>query len=450
MKLLNALRHSSHLQALLTQAVSAIFGMLTFLALARWMGPEGAGVVVLFVAATTMVDMLRTGFFQPVLVRLLQSEDEQVRASLRGTTLGMGGLFSLVVGGLLVLASGVGLMRLVTEHEHLFGWIWGGLLLVAFPGQVFSWLAQAESRFDRMLVYRSVGGFLLLAGIVFLHLTDRLNPETVGMAFIVSAGGLSIVVAIAGWLPWRDVAFFSAEHAREIARFGRYSMTTTLGTALLRSSDTFLIGALAGPAPVALYSVAQKAAEILDLPLRALGSSMYPVLAEPGLRGEGRRVGRIIERAVSGYWLAILVPALLLFLLAEPLVRVAAGDAYLGAVPAMKLFIFASFLMPFDRMIGLGLDSLGRPEVNMGKVAFMLTANVIGDVLVLLSMGSIAGVAFVTIVMNTIGLIVGWWILQPTIHLSPSRMGRLLSYWVRPSYVRLQIDRSRMRSTRHV
>ena len=443
MRWFHALRHSSHLHALFMQGVSAVFGMLTFLALARWMGPEGAGVIVIFLTAATMVDMLRSGFFQPALVRMLQSDKEELRATLRGTTLGFGGMLSLIFGGILALGSVSGLLALITTHSELFGVVWGLMFISTYPGQAFTWFAQAESRFDRMVVYRAVTGVLMLSGIVFLKLMNSLDPVSVGWVFVTAGAGSSLFVTLMGWLPWGELKSMSREAAGRIARFGRYSMTTTLGTALLRSSDTFLIGAFAGPAPVALFGVAQKAAEVLDLPLRALSASLYPVLSVPGNRGEGRRVGRIIERAVSGYWLALVIPAAVLFVLAEPLVILAAGDAYVGAVPAMRLFIVASFLLPFDRMIGLGLDSLGRPEVNMGKVIFMLSANVVGDILVLVCGGSIAGVAFVTIMMNGLGLFAGWCILQPTVNLSIGRMWRLLSYWLKPSYVRLQLERSK-------
>ena len=97
----------------------------------------------------------------------------------------------------------------------------------------------------------------------------------------------------------------------------------------------------------------------------------------------------------------------MLFALAGPLVQVVAGTDYLAAVPVIRIFVVAAFLFPVDRMIGLGLDSLGRPDVNLAKVAIMLACNVIGNIWVLTVWGSLSGVAAVTIAMSTVDMLTG-------------------------------------------
>lgn len=435
------LRHattSSHVHALLMQGVSAVFGMTTFLLMARWMGPADMGVVVLFITAITLLDMLRSGFFQPAMVRMVHESDATHAQAVRGTTLalalGISGILSLILwsGSQVALAFGMDVSPLV--HT-----VWPILLIAGLPGQFFSWRAQADSRFDRMLGYRLVNGVIMLGGIVVLDQLDMLSVLNVGWTFVAAASIASLSVIGLGWVGLSDIRLLSVRIGGELARFGRYAMTTTLGTALLRSSDTFLIGALMDAGAVAVYGLAQKAIEALELPLRALSSSVYPILAKPGARGEGKRVGRIIERVVGGYMLVLIGPAILLALVAEPLVSLVAGSDYLTAAPVIQVFVLAALIAPLDRLIGLGLDSVGRPSVNMTKVLLMLACNVIGDIWVISVWGTLPAVAMVTFAMNSIGMLYGVWKLGDTTTLSWRRTLKASRRWMVIDYIRLQL-----------
>lgn len=434
---------SNHVHALLVQGISAVFGFTTFILYARWMGPDKLGVLILFITAATMLDMLRSGFLQPAMVREVRGQEEGDASPIRGSALALGWIWSSGSSLLLIAIAGTGILGLITEETELFGLIWPVMILTSFPGQFFAWQAQAEFRFDRILAYRTVNGTIMLSTTVALHYLDILNPTMVGWSFVATGVLTSILVVSTHWVRLNEVLKASINSMKSLALFGRYSMTTTLGTSLLKSSDTFLIGALLDTTAVAIYGVAQKAVEVLDLPLRALSASIYPVMAGPGARGEATRVGRIVERVSGGYLLALALPALVLFVLAQPLVVLVAGTDYLEAVPVIRIFVVAAFLLPVDRMMGLGLDSLGRPEINLTKVAIMLSCNVLGDIMVLHLWGSLTSVAMVTIVMSAVGLVTGWIFLQPMARLSWKRSVSVLGYWLSPAYIKMQLMKSK-------
>ncbi len=433
---------SSHVHALLVQGVSAVFGLVTFICYARWMGPDNLGVLILFITAATMVDMIRSGFLQPGMVREVNGVEGEQAAEVRGSAQLLGWVSSVVISSLLVVLSATGLLSILTVHHQLFGWVWPALLVASFPGQYFTWQAQAESRFDRVLVYRTLNGSIMLACTILLHVAGVLSPVTAGLSFVAAGLVTGSLVLFMRWIRLSEILQASRSRIVALARFGRYSMTTTLGTSLLKSSDTFLIGGMLDATAVAIYGVAQKAVEVLDLPLRALSASVYPLMAGPGARGEATRVGRIIERVSGGYVLALILPAGLLFFFAGTLVEVMAGEAYLAAVPVIRVFVVAAFLFPVDRMIGLGLDSLGRPDVNLAKVMVMLACNIVGDIWVLTVWGSLGGVAAVTIGMSLVGLATGWFVIQPMARLSWRRARAVLRYWLMPSYLRMQLTKS--------
>jgi len=433
---------SNHMHALFVQGVSAVFGFATFILYARWMGPEQLGVLILFITAATILDMLRSGFLQPGMIRALRGVRQEEEPSVKGSAQLLGWIWSGGVAAVLLAMMQSGTLGLITSETHLFGLVWPALIVASFPGQYFAWQAQADSRFDRILAYRTFNGIAMLGCTIGLHEMGRLNPQNVASSFVLISLAGGALVVFSGWIRLTDAWKARWSKMTCLARFGRYSMTTTLGTSLLKSSDTFLIGAMLDTRAVAVYGIAQKAAEVLDLPLRALSSSVYPLMAGPGARGESNRVGRIIERVSSGYLLALLLPAVILFVLAGPLVGMVAGPDYLEAVPVIRIFVVAAFLLPVDRMIGLGLDSLGRPDVNLVKVIVMLACNVLGDLWVLSVWGSLSGVATVTIVMSSIGMLTGWIVLQPMAHLSIRRTTTLLRYWTSPAYVKMHLSKS--------
>jgi hypothetical protein len=66
-------------------------------------------------------------------------------------------------------------------------------------------------------------------------------------------------------------------------------------------------------------------------------------------------------------------------------------------------------------MIGMLFDSIGTPQRNLMKVGVMIAVNVAGDAAVLLAGGSVAGVAAVTTLTMTAGLVAGDRLLPPSL-----------------------------------
>ena len=81
--------------------------------------------------------------------------------------------------------------------------------------------------------------------------------------------------------------------------------------------------------------------------------------------------------------------SLITFVFAEYLVMILGGHQYLGTDPAtgastvtiVRIFSIYGLLLPIERMTGIGLDSVNRPDRNFQKVLYMTIANVIGDLI---------------------------------------------------------------------
>jgi len=68
-------------------------------------------------------------------------------------------------------------------------------------------------------------------------------------------------------------------------------------------------------------------------------------------------------------------------------------------------------------MTGVGLDSINRPKKNFYKIIFMVSANIIGDLIAVFIFKSLMAVAVVTVLFTLLGLIVGYWYLNKELNL---------------------------------
>jgi O-antigen/teichoic acid export membrane protein len=65
------------------------------------------------------------------------------------------------------------------------------------------------------------------------------------------------------------------------------------------------------------------------------------------------------------------------------------GRQYLGTDPItgfnaatiMRIFSIYGLLLPIDRMTGIGLDAINKPNINFLKVLYMVIANIVGDLI---------------------------------------------------------------------
>ena len=72
------------------------------------------------------------------------------------------------------------------------------------------------------------------------------------------------------------------ETTKELIDFGKYSMGTLIGSSLLKSADTFIIGLspVLGSAGIAMYAIPLKLTDLLGIPLRSFAMTAYPRMSK--------------------------------------------------------------------------------------------------------------------------------------------------------------------------
>jgi O-antigen/teichoic acid export membrane protein len=105
--------------------------------------------------------------------------------------------------------------------------------------------------------------------------------------------------------------------------------------------------------------------------------------------------------------MAIVPVAILLFISASELIVMAGGKQYAMSANIFRVFVLYSLFLPLDRFIGVTLDSMGKPHLNLLKVLLMVGVNIAGNLLVLELFQSTLLVAVATLVTTGCGIIFG-------------------------------------------
>lgn len=396
--------------SLATQAVGAAFGFAGFALVARGLAPEAFGGWVLYLTVATFGDVLRSGLAQAALVQQASgrsaAEADRVLGAAWAVGLGATGLVAAVgAAGATLGAPGVAAVLPV----------W---MAASLPHTVAGWAAQAGERFGRVLALRLALGAAFVAAVVAMG--DGLTLGRLAWAHAAVHGGASALALALGWARPSALARTTRDAVARLLRFGGFSAATTVGATLLRSADAVLLGAVLGPAAVALYGVPQKLIEAAEVPVRGLAGAAFPALARSAAAGDRAALAARLRRDVAALT-ALLVPAVVVgWAVAPEATALLGGTGYAEAAAPFRWFLLYALLLPADRFLGLALDALGEPRLNTLKVGAMLAANLAGDALALALGFGVAGVAAVTVGMTTVGVAVGAGLVARRVPLVPT------------------------------
>ena len=80
--------------------------------------------------------------------------------------------------------------------------------------------------------------------------------------------------------------------------------------------------------------------------------------------------------------------------------------------------VVCMFLLPIDKMIGIGLNSFNMPNKNFEKMIVILTVNIFGDLLILYMGGGLIGVAYITVLALLMGILYGYLFMRKVLKIS--------------------------------
>lgn len=388
--------------------IFAFLGFASIFLLARTLDKSDFGEYVLYLSGMSLLEMIRLGLTSTPLVRHLAGATSTVE---RNHLIGASWFLSILVTitGVVILYTSLLLFPEPINRKG-FGlfFTWYPLLsVIILPINMSLTVLQAGKKFGNILILRSLN-----MGMFFVFLLINYFWLQVDLLWIVVAHQAAYLIAgffsvIKGWSCISTIRNATISQVRTQLKFGRFSLVTLIGSNLLKSSDTFIIGIMMASSDVAYYSIPIKLIEIVEIPIRSLASVAFPSMSKASRLNDLNEV-RSIYYSYAGLLTILFIPLTIgLFFLAKPLVLLLGGPEYAGSYVIFWIFLIYAIILPLDRFSGITLDAINKPNLNMIKVLIMAACNIAGDIIVIYYWSSLPGVAACTILNAAAGVLVG-------------------------------------------
>ncbi len=376
--------------SLANNGLVAVFGFVSFIILVRILPQEVFGEWVLFITMANFVDMLRFGITRTAITRFLSAANEEEAKGLMGTN-NMINLISTLLIAVLLLPTYFMFTDVIKDSGFALFFLWYPLAsFLTLPFNNAQSVLQAEMRFDRMLWLRmvNVGSFMIF---LIANIYLRLDIHGILIAYLITNAISSLMASALNWDGIRYLFKANREASRIILNFGKYTTGTLIGSNLLRSFDTLIIGLspFLGTLGVALYSIPLKLTEIIEIPLRSFAATAFPALSKASIEKDNEKVRALFYMNAGGLTFLLIPVMVFCFIFAEQIVFLLGGKDYIITANIFRMFCIYGLFLPIDRFIGVTLDSVNKPKQNFFKVIYMASANIIGDSITVFGLSSI-------------------------------------------------------------
>lgn len=416
MQAITQILKSKSFTSLIGNGLGAVLGVVTFALLARVLPKEVFGPYLVFLAIYGIFETLRIGMVMNALVRNLaqcknKKEEEVVIGSTVFITFLLNVIYVVVIGLLYLIFSSFGLF---TEYLYFFKW----LIIIAIlsaPNNYATWYLNAKLKIFEMSSIRILIQ-LIFIGLIWFYIRFNVSISNVLLGYGVANLAATILTVIMGWSGLQHILKYTRAHLLAIFHFGKYSMGTLIGSNLLRSSDTFIIGSsFLGSAGVALYNVPSRILEIIEMPLRSFAITAMPRYAKLYAEKSFELLRAEFERKTGLVFFLLLPISIGSFIFADWIVLIIGGEGYADSAILLRFFASYMAILPLDKFSGVMLDTINKPNLNFYKVMIQLTVNIVGDYIGIMVFGNLQSVAFVSTATFIAGMAFGYY--QLNVHM---------------------------------
>lgn len=170
---------------------------------------------------------------------------------------------------------------------------------------------------------------------------------------------------------------FNINVFKKMFHFGKYTYGVGVSSIMTRSIDQFMIGIFLNNESVAVYNLARRFLNLLEVPITAVSNLALPRLAQAANEDNHRiKVGQVFEKT-SGFGMAIILPIVLALMLFPGLfIQIVAGDGYLDAIPVLQVLVFYNLFKPLSTQSGGVLEVSGKPQIGFALLIVNIIINI--------------------------------------------------------------------------
>ncbi len=397
----------------------AVLGFSGFALLARSLTPNQFAQWVLFIAGGSLVEMLRFGITNNGLVRFLAGASNKDSDVLIGSNVLISLLATVFISALIVLTNQIFHDSISSSSYRLFFSWYPILAFVNLAWNNATVVLQAKMKYDKILIIKAINSGLFFIVLV-VNIKFNFSIATLVIALLITNLITSLVCIFKSWDGFHLLRKANLTKIKTLLHFGKFSTFTLLGTNLLRNADILIISiSPLGSEAVALFSIPLKLTELQQIPLRSFAATAYPKMSKASLEGKIEEVKSLFNTYAGALTYFFFFLSTITFVFAEEFVVLISGDQYLNIatpgfniVTIVRILSIYGLLLPIDRMTGIGLDSINKPNINALKVSVMLGANIIGDMIAVYVFESLEMVAVSTLIFTMVGIFLGIYFLK--------------------------------------
>ena len=342
--MIKKLTHHNHFQSAIAQLGSSSIAIISFMILARTMSQETFGEWGLYLALSSFVDLLKSGFVATAMIKYSSGTNQINKNRLLGSSWVLNLLTIFMVSLLNYSIYLTGFFQ--SESIILFLLLYPIFALISMPFYYFIWCSQIDLNMQRIARIKIFNAFLFLI-VCISSLYINLNLQSIVILYISSFTISSIVCLLVGGTGIRRITHTSREKLIQLFHFGRYHVLVFLGSNLLRSSDTFLISAFLGPKALAIYLIPQRLWIMVVMPLASAITVGFPLFSANHNNKEFALLKFNIEKYIGLLTILYIPFAIILFFFSEPIVLLVGGERYVAATILFQIFLIYSIFVPF-------------------------------------------------------------------------------------------------------
>lgn len=378
----------SGLYAMGDRVSALVLGFGSLWMLTRMTTVELFGVWVFYQGFVATVEVARSGLIQNALIRYLTTRDATDHGRIFGGAWMLN--VAIAVAGSVVLWCAGDPLSAWLHYEGLgvLTKIYAVTFLATTPLWQYNYLQQAYLEFRGPFwatVLRYAVMFALTAA-MFVGYYD-VDVDAVAVLTVLAYGQLAAATLGAlisfyyarPFLP--NATELNAAWAKRLAHYGKYVFGTNLSSMLYKQVDTTMLGVLLGAqfgaVPAAVYGLAIRITNFVDVPTLAVASIVFPESSRASATGGPAAQARMYERAVAGI-LSLTLPALLVIgVLPSVFVDFVGGDKYAATIPVLQVTVLFSLFIPFANQFGTLVDASGTPALNFRYTLIGMLLNVV-------------------------------------------------------------------------
>jgi lipopolysaccharide exporter len=365
--------------------------------MARMLPKSDIGIWVLFTSVASILEMIRNGFIRNPFITHLVAAEEEDKKNIVTSSFILHCLLSLFVTAFLIFgAAPLADFWNATGLAQLF-YIYAVNNLIFILYHHFEYIQVAKSKFNANFfsnVFR-LGLFAIYIIILFVFKIEVTLVDLAIMQTITTFLGCFVAyyfvresIEYSKIVDWKLV--------KELFHFGKFTFGTNISSMFVKNTDSWMIGRMISTAGVAIYNPAVRISNLVEVPTLAIANVLFPQVTKRMKENGNEGVRDIYIKSVS-LILAITIPmAIPIYIFPDLVVTVIFGKEYLDASPILRVTLFYTLIIPFNRQFGTVMDGIKKPRLNFYLLIMVAILNLVFNFYFLSTIGVI-GAAYATL-----------------------------------------------------